>query len=153
MARHPLLDLFMTKFASCVPALVLASTLLAVPVAAQPDLAAGEEAFVRCRACHAITAPDGTQIQRGGRTGPDLYGVIGRPAASLEGFRYSPGLQALGATGFHWSEETLARFVADPTAFLRDELGDPSAGTAMTLRLRSGGEDLAAWLATLGPEQ
>ena len=131
------------------PAMLLVLALSPFPLRAEPDLAAGERAFTRCRACHAITAPDGTQIQRGGRTGPDLYGVIGRPAGSVEGFRYSAGLQALNATGFIWSEETVAFFAADPTGFLRRQLNDPGARTAMAFTLRTGGEDLAAWLATL----
>lgn len=133
----------------------LAISLALIPAFAhaEADLSAGERAFNRCRACHAITAPDGTQIQRGGRTGPDLYGVIGRAAGSVEGFRYSDSLMALNASGLIWGEESLARFVTDPPAFLRNELNDPAARTAMAFTLRAGGEDLAAWLATLGPDQ
>ena len=43
--------------------------------------------------CHTI--PDGaTVIAKGGRTGPNLFGVIGRQAGSLEGFRYGKDLVA-----------------------------------------------------------
>lgn len=143
----------MTLRPSILPAMMLVLALCPFPLLAEPDLAAGERAFTRCRACHAITAPDGMQIERGGRTGPDLYGVIGRPAGSVEGFRYSAGLQALGASGFIWSEETVALFAADPTGFLRGQLNDPGARTEMAFTLRAGGEDLAAWLATHSPAE
>ncbi|GAB1362988.1 cytochrome c2 [Rhodobacter sp.] len=143
----------MTLLHTTGPAIVLALTLCAFPLRAEPDLAAGERVFTRCRACHAITAPDGTRIEQGGRTGPDLYGVIGRQAGSVEGFRYSPGLQLLNATGFIWSEETVALFAADPTGFLRSQLNDPGARTAMAFTLRAGGEDLAAWLTTHSPAE
>lgn len=133
--------------------LVLSLALIPAFAQARADLSAGERAFTRCRPCHAITSPDGTQIQRGGRTGPDLYGVIGRAAGSAPGFRYSDSLMALNAGGLVWSEESLARFVSDPPAFLRNELNDPAARTAMAFTLRAGGADLAAWLATLGPGQ
>ena len=35
-----------------------------------------------------VQAPDGTDIVKGGKTGPNLYGVVGRKAGSEEGFKY-----------------------------------------------------------------
>ena len=46
------------------------------------DPAAGEDTFKKCKACHSIIATDGTEIQKGGRTGPNLYGIIGRGVAA-----------------------------------------------------------------------
>jgi len=118
------------------PALLLVLALSPLPLRAEPDLSARERAFTRCWACHAITGPDGIQIERGGRTGPDLYGLIGRPAGSIEGFRYSAGLQALNASGLVWSEETVPQVASDPTGFLCSQLNDPAARTAMPFALR-----------------
>ncbi|MCB5412309.1 c-type cytochrome [Pseudogemmobacter faecipullorum] len=134
-------------------------TLLAILCLLQPattsaqttgDPDAGERGFTRCRACHSVTAADGTVIVRGGATGPNLFGIIGRPAGTGEGYRYSQAFRDLAASGFVWSEADLASFVADPPTFLQQRLGDPAATTGMGFRLRSGGEDIAAWLALQG---
>lgn len=110
------------------------------------DAQEGEQAFRQCRSCHSITADDGTVIQRGGRTGPNLYGLPGRVVASVEGFRYSDGLVALGATGATWDETLFTEYSADPTAFLRAHMNDNSLRSAMNFRLRSGADDLWAYL-------
>ena len=47
-------------------ALVLATPALA------GDPAKGEADFKKCKSCHSITAPDGTEVQKGGKTGNDL---------------------------------------------------------------------------------
>ncbi|MCL4166617.1 UNVERIFIED_CONTAM: hypothetical protein GTU68_031205, partial [Idotea baltica] len=52
------------------------------------DAEKGESDFKLCKSCHAVTATDGTVIQKGGKTGPNLYGVIGRVAGSDPDFRY-----------------------------------------------------------------
>ena len=83
---------------------------------------------------------------RGGGRGPNLYGVIGRPAGSVEGFRYSPSLLAYGATGAVWSVETVAAFITNPTGYLRAALGDDSARSEMGHRMLQGAEDMAAYL-------
>lgn len=134
-------------------------TLLAILCVFQPaaavaqnagDSEAGERDFSRCRACHSVIAADGTVIVRGGATGPNLFGIIGRPAEAVEGFRYSAAFHDLAAAGFVWSEADLASFVTDPPAFLKERLGDPAATTSMSFRFRSGGEDIAAWRALQG---
>jgi cytochrome c len=131
----------MTKF------ILLAATaaLLAGPALAA-DPAAGEEGFKKCKACHSVVAPDGTEIQRGGRTGPNLYGVIGRPIASDPDFRYGESLAALGATGAVWDAASFAAYTADPAAYLQSALGDAGAKSKMSFKLPSGGEDIAAYL-------
>lgn len=112
------------------------------------DPAAGEALWRQCRACHAITAPDGTVIQRGGRVGPDLFGVVGRRAGTVEDFRYSPALVAAGEQGLIWDEETFVAYVQNPTGFLREFTGDPRARSAMNFQMRAGAEDMFAYLAT-----
>jgi len=114
---------------------------LAAPALAEGDAAAGEKAFRQCKACHSIQSPDGEMIVKGGRVGPNLYGVIGRTAGSVEGFRYSNALAAKAEDGLVWDETNIVEYAKDPNAFL-DGRGK------MTFRLRKGGEDIAAFLAT-----
>jgi cytochrome c len=113
---------------------------LSLPAFAEGDAAKGEKEFNKCKACHMI-ASDSETIVKGGKTGPNLYGVIGRAAGSVEGFSYSDGLAAKGAEGLVWDEEELATFLKDPN----DYLGSRSK---MTFKLAKGGEDVAAYLAT-----
>lgn len=134
----------MTKF--ILLGLTVAS--LAAPAFAG-DPAAGEAAFKKCKACHSIIAPDGTEIQKGGRTGPNLYGVIGRGIASDPDFKYGESIAALGATGAVWDEASLAAYTANPAEYLKTALGDPAAKSKMSFKLASGGEDVAAYLASV----
>ena len=115
------------------------------------DVAKGEKTFNRCKSCHAITAEDGTKIVKGGNTGPNLFGVIGRAVGTLDGFTYGESIAAVGAAGVVWDVEKLASYVTDPTAWLEDALGDTSAKSKMTFKLKKGGEDIAAYLATMSP--
>lgn len=128
--------------------LAVAATAMAAPAFAG-DAAAGEDTFKKCKACHSVIAPDGTEIQKGGRTGPNLYGVIGRGVASDPDFKYGDSLAALGATGAVWDEASLAAYVADPAAYLKQALGDDAAKSKMSFKLASGGEDVAAYLASV----
>lgn len=113
------------------------------------DPAVGEDAFKKCKACHSVIAPDGTEFQKGGRTGPNLYGVIGRGVASDPDFKYGESIAALGATGAVWDESSLAAYIADPAAYLKQALGDDAAKSKMSFKLAAGGEDVAAYLASV----
>lgn len=68
---------------------------------ASGDVAAGEEAFNRqCVACHVVVNDAGeTLAGRNAQTGPNLYNVTGRGIGTVEDFRYSDGLIALGEAG------------------------------------------------------
>lgn len=121
----------------------------ASPALAEGDVAAGEKEYGKCKACHAIVATDGTTIVKGGKTGSNLYGVIGRTAGTYDGFRYSASMVQAGQKGLVWDAESLAAYVVDPTKFLQDYLGDSKAKGSMTFKLRKGGEDVAAYLASL----
>jgi cytochrome c len=126
---------------------LLLTALLATPAAAQ-DAAKGESEFRKCKTCHMIEAPDGTAIVKGGKTGPNLYGVIGRPVASAE-FDYGDSLRAVGEAGAVWDEASLAAYVADPTAWLKEQTGDAAAKSKMVFKLAKGGADVAAYLASV----
>ncbi|MBA85591.1 c-type cytochrome [Thalassobius sp. S69A] len=123
---------------------------LAAPAVAG-DAEAGEKLYKKCKSCHMIVADDGTKIQKGGKTGPNLYGVIGRQAGTVDGFKYGSSLVAAGEGGLTWDEETLAAYVADPKAYLKEVTGDGAAKSKMSFKLKKGGEDVAAYLASVGP--
>lgn len=125
-----------------------AALALAAPAFAA-DPAAGEAEFKKCKACHSIIAPDGTEIQKGGKTGPNLYGIIGKAVASDPDFKYGDSILAVGATGAVWDEASLAAYVADPAAWLKTTLGDDSAKSKMSFKLSKGAEDMAAYLASV----
>jgi cytochrome c len=115
------------------------------------DAAKGEADFNKCKACHSIVADDGIAIVKGGKTGPNLYGVIGRPVASVADFKYGDGILAAGATGAVWDEASLALYTADPAAWLQGITGDAGAKSKMSFKLAAGGENVAAYLASVKP--
>ncbi len=117
------------------------------PVFAQ-DVANGEKEFRKCKSCHSIIAPDGTAIVKGGRVGPNLYDVIGRPVASEEGFNYRNGIRELGETGAVWTEEDIAEYMTDPSKFLKGKTGDPKAKSGMFWKQKKHQADIAAYLAS-----
>ncbi|MGH1367499.1 MAG: c-type cytochrome [Maritimibacter sp.] len=119
-------------------------------VFAEGDAAAGEKDFRKCKSCHAITSPEGESIVKGGKTGPNLYGVIGRQVAA-EDFKYGDSIAALGETGEVWTEETLVVYIADPKGFLIEKTGDDAAKSKMTFKLKDGA-DVAAYLATFSAQ-
>ncbi|WP_439524548.1 c-type cytochrome [Marivita sp.] len=116
------------------------------------DAEAGEREFNKCKSCHMIVADDGTEIVKGGRTGPNLYGIIGRQAGTNEDFRYGDSLVAAGEAGLVWDEEHFVSYVQDPKAFLAEYLDDSGARSKMSFRLRKGMEDVYAYLVSVGPE-
>ncbi|WP_120500861.1 cytochrome c family protein [Roseovarius sp. EL26] len=123
-----------------VPA-ILASLAFALPATAQEgDPDKGKKEFKRCRACHAI-ASDTEDFVKGGKTGPNLYGVIGRAAGSVEGFKYSTGLVEMGANGLVWDEANLLEYIANPGKFIGSK-------SKMTPQKVKKGPDLAAYLAS-----
>jgi cytochrome c len=76
--------------------------------------------------------------------GPELNGVVGRPAASVPDFPYS---QAMRASGVTWSQDNLRSFLAKPSAFI--------PGTKMAfagLRDPATADDVIAYLMTFEPD-
>lgn len=82
------------------------------PAQATSEVARGEQVYVRCIACHALTYD---------RVGPRHCGLLGRHAGSIADFTYTP---AMKNSGLIWDEKTLDRFLAQPIAVV--------PGTAMT---------------------
>ena len=93
--------------------IVALGTLLAVAplsgaLAEDGNAEAGKRVFNQCMACHTIN--------EGGpnRVGPNLHGVIGRKAATKEGFKYSAAMQKKGEENWVWSEENLHPYLRNP---------------------------------------
>jgi cytochrome c len=130
--------------------------LLAMPAVAQDptgDAAAGEKLFSQCKTCHAITAADGTDVVKGGKVGPNLYGVVGRTAGTYPDFKYSKSMVAAGEKGLAWNEADFTTYVQDPTEFLRTYLEDPKARGNMAFKLKKAEDapNLWAYLASVAP--
>ena len=68
----------------------------------------GERAFQKCYSCHSVERRE-TDL-----SGPNLAGIVGRRAAALASFLYSPAMQKAGADGLVWSDAALDRYLADP---------------------------------------
>lgn len=91
--------------------LLAGAVVLAAPLAAaaqEGDPVAGEKAFGKCKACH--TVEEGKN-----RVGPSLYGVVGREAGAIEGFRYSDAMQKADIV---WDDENLHKYLENPKGFL-----------------------------------
>jgi cytochrome c len=76
------------------------------PATAASDAVRGEQIYVRCLACHALTFD---------RVGPRHCGLLGRRAGSVPGFDYSPAMKNSKIT---WTEKTLDRFLTSPLAMV-----------------------------------
>jgi cytochrome c len=80
---------------------------LAPTLASAQDSAAGEKLFVQCKACHQIGSTAKHAV------GPELNGVVGRKAGTVEGYNFSPAMKGSGLT---WDEAALKEFIKDPRA-------------------------------------
>ena len=72
------------------------------------ELAQQKEDFTWCRFCHTL--------EQGGhnRVGPNLYRIFGQPAAVVDHFPYSKSFEELRESGWVWTPENMAAFIADP---------------------------------------
>lgn len=131
-----------------------AALTFALPAMAQDagDAEKGKKEFNKCKACHMVQAPDGTDVVKGGKTGPNLYGVVGRAAATEEGFKYSDALIKLGEAGEVWTVEDLEHYITDPNSYVEEKVGDASLKTKMTFKLKKNQADVIAFLAANSPD-
>ena len=91
-----------------------------------------------CALCHAAGLGAGNAAISG--QGPSLVGVLGRRAATVANFSYSP---ALSESRLTWDPATLERFLASPIAVV------PGTSMPATVSLASDRHDLIAYLSTL----
>lgn len=118
------------------------------------DAAAGEKAYRQCQSCHELVADDGTEIVKGGNTGPNLWGLPGNAAAGVEGFKYKKSLLAAGEGGLVWDEANFVAYLKNPTAYLKEVTGDSKARSGMAFRVRKDEDALNIWayIASVSPE-
>ena len=106
---------------------------------AKANPAEGEKVAKKCQACHNFAEGAGAKV------GPDLYGVVGRPVASMAGFSYSDAMKKKGGK---WTFEELFHFIENPKSYV--------PGTAMGfigLKKPQERADVIAYLNTLGSNQ
>ncbi|HEY4122967.1 MAG TPA: cytochrome c family protein [Rhizomicrobium sp.] len=115
--------------------LVALLTGLSILPARAGDAGKGKSYFARCAMCHSDTrsAPN--------RVGPNLFGVVGRKAAAMDGFFYSG---AMKHSNIIWSPERLKAYIARPQTVVPGNrmafAGVSNAGQV---------DDLVAYLQTL----
>ena len=80
-------------------------------MAAEGDAEKGKKVFKKCKACH---LPD----KEKNKVGPHLVNVVGRAAASVEGYKYSKAMKAKGKEGLIWDEANLDAYLTKPKAFV-----------------------------------
>ena len=84
---------------------------LSAGAAEAADIAKGEAAFVRqCAICHTI--------DKGGdnRLGPNLFGIVGRRAGTVPGFKYTNAFRNIAT--FEWTEGLLGPWIALPSVMI-----------------------------------
>jgi cytochrome c len=126
-------------FAAVAAAFAAAPALAESHAPTMGDAAAGADAFAKqCVSCHVVVNEAGeTLAGRNAKTGPNLYGVAGRPIGSIEDFRYGDGIEKLHEAGSVWSEENFVGYVQDPTPWLREASGDGKVRGKMSFKVRS----------------
>ena len=96
----------MKNIASLSLALILTAGLLGTTAHAAGDPEAGAKTFPRlCGGCHQV----GESARSG--FGPELNGIIGRPAGTSANYVYSDAMKNSGVT---WDHETLKAYLKDP---------------------------------------
>ena len=69
------------------------------------DIANGKNVFLICKSCHTLVEGGASM------TGPNLWGVFGRKAATVAGFNYSDPMKASAIT---WDAATMDKWITDP---------------------------------------
>ena len=88
---------------------ILAMCLPLISAARAQDAGDGERVFAACKLCH--------QVGEGAKSlaGPSLNGIVGRKAAAVTDYEYSPANRDANIT---WTEAELTAFIANPKARL-----------------------------------
>jgi len=118
------------------------------------DAEAGKKVFNQCQTCHVVADADGNILAgKNAKTGPNLYGLIGRAAATVPDFKYGDGIIAAGAAGLVWDETNLVAYVQDPQAVLEEVTGDSKVRSKMTYKIKKevDAQNVVAFLASLQP--
>jgi cytochrome c len=79
---------------------------------ASANPANGEAVGKKCVACHTLLKDQAAKV------GPNLWGVVGGPAAHQPSFKYSDAMLAEKAKGLSWTYDNLDQFLASPKMFM-----------------------------------
>ena len=112
---------------------LLASSIIAANAAG--DAKAGAAVYKRCAVCHTSEKGGGDAL------GPNLFGIVGRKAATRPGYAYSGPLQKAGIV---WNEANLIKWAAAPARMVP---GNKMAFPGITSKKQQA--DLVAYLGTL----
>lgn len=99
------------KFSKILSLGVVAIFLVAASGAmAAGDVSKGQKLAKKCKACHTLKKGKKNKL------GPNLYGVIGAKAGSVEGYKYS---KAMKASDVIWSGAAFTEFLTKPRKFVK----------------------------------
>ncbi len=88
-------------------ALAIVTSMATASTALAQDVAAGENSFKKCMACHSIG--EGAK----NKVGPELNGLDGRHSGTAPGYSYSDANKNSGIT---WNKEQFLEYIKDPKA-------------------------------------
>jgi cytochrome c len=102
------------------------------------DIAKGKKFAKKCKSCHTF--------KEGGKNGlgPNLFGILGKPAGVVEGYKYS---KAMSSSGIVWDDSIFIEFITKPKKVIK--------GTKMSfkgIRKATQRADLLAYFSTLRSE-
>jgi cytochrome c len=123
-----------------IAALLALSFALPTGVLAQGDAIKGEKEFKKCKACHSI--------EEGGKnkTGPNLWNVMNRGVAKVEGYKYSKGLTKWSEENPEWTPELMNEWLTNSKKLVK--------GTKMMYKNKKekSRADIIAYLQSMGEE-
>ena len=90
-----------------------AETISMAVMLAGADVDKGAKVMKKCAQCHTWDKGGAQKI------GPNLFDIVGRKVASVDGFNYSDALIAKGAEIGTWSYEAIDAFVQSPKKFAK----------------------------------
>ena len=106
--RQTFANAALRRVAACVAALLVALAVGLPSLARADDADAAKAQFIKsCGVCHAV------EKDAAARQGPNLLGIVGRKAATLEGFKYSDALKTADWT---WDEKNLDPWLENAAA-------------------------------------
>jgi len=125
-------------FAAAFVVTMAAGTAALGTAALAQDVAAGENSFKKCLACHAI----GENAKN--KVGPELNGLDGRHSGSAPGYSYTAANKNSGIT---WNAETFKEYIQNPRGKI--------PGTKMVFAGIKNEKEIAnlwAYIAQFGPD-
>ncbi len=113
----------------------------AIAQADEAQLKKGAKVFKKCKACH--------QVGEGAKNvvGPTLNNIVDRPAASVEGYKYSKAMVEAGEGGLVWDEANLDTYLTKPK-----DMVPKTKMSFVGLKKESDRQAVIAYLKTFGAE-